>query len=167
MDVEINVTRGDIVRFNVAKLFRLKSNLVVLVVSLVIVGAGVWKGAVAGGQDVDWFVVLAVTAVGGGLLFAAIVLFSLVFVLISSTAQNGVVGKHTYTIEEGGLREVTQANDSLNFWPAIRKVDKSRTAISVEIAPWLFHVLPRREFESDQAYEAFFNELRSRAGKQP
>ncbi len=163
MQVEVTVTRRDIARFNLSKLFRLKSNLIVLAFAYFVVGMGAMKGATSDGQGVDWVVFLVVTLLGGTLLFGAIVIVSLIFVLISSNSQNGVVGPHTYTIEERGLRELTKANDTLNFWSAIRKVDKSSTAISVEIAPWLFHVLPRREFESDEAYEAFFREIRSRA----
>jgi YcxB-like protein len=83
----------------------------------------------------------------------------LTFILVNSTSKSGVVGNHTFTIEAAGLREQTEANDTLNYWSAIKKVEKARAAIYVQINPWLFYVLPRRSFGSDQRFNAFFEAL--------
>ena len=165
MQVDVNVTRGDIVRFNVSKMFRLKSNLLLLGIMILIVGLGAWDGMRDGGQGVDILILLGVALVGGMLGFFVVFTFATIFVLLSSTARSGTLGAHTYSIDERGFREATPANESLNYWHSIGKVEKGRSAISMEIAPWLFHVLPRRDFESDVAYESFFAEIQSRVGR--
>ena len=162
MQVKLNVTRRDIAWFNVSKLFRLKSNLIVFAFVLLVASIASWRGAVSEGGEISWLVVAIGSLVGSVAGFAAIFLFSLVFVLLGSTIKSGVLGEHTYIIEETGLRELTQANDTLNYWPAIQKIEKSRTSILVQINAWLFHVLPRRAFDSDVEFDAFYNALKSR-----
>lgn len=162
MQVSLDVTRRDIAWFNISKLLRLKSNLQVFAIVLVGVSIFAWLGASRDGGEVDWFLV-AVSSFGGAIVgFALIFVFSLAFVLLGSTTRSGVLGTHTYTIEDLGLREQTEANDTLNYWPAIQKIEKSRTAIVVQINAWLFHVLPRRAFDSEQQYDAFYNALKAR-----
>lgn len=162
MQVKLDVTRRDIVSFNVSKLFRLKSNLVVFAFLLLIAIVASWRGAVSEGGDVSWVVVALGALVGSVAGFAAIFLCSMVFILLGSNTKSGVLGEHIYTIEERGLREQTEANDTLNFWPSILKIEKSRSAISVQINAWLFHLMPRRSFNNDVEFHAFFDELKSR-----
>ena len=162
MQVKLNVTRRDIAWFNISKLFRIKTNLTVFAFALLIATIASWRGSVSDGGEIVWPALVIGSLFGGVIGFAAIFLFSLVFVLIGSNAKSGVLGEHTYTIEETGLREQTQANDTLNFWPAIEKIEKSRTAILVQINAWMFHVLPRRAFNSDVEFDAFFDALKAR-----
>ncbi len=165
MQVEVDITRGDIVRFNLSKLFVLKSNLVTLAFAYLIATIVSFAGARTSDGEFVWQAFLIVAGIGGMAMFLAIFVCSLVFVMINSTMATGVIGKHTFSIDDAGLRERTDANDTLNYWHALRKARKSRTMIFVETAPWLFYILPRRDFESDEAYDAFFNEIRSRSGK--
>ena len=50
-----------------------------------------------------------------------------------------------------GLREQTEANDTLNYWSAIQKIDKTKSAITVQMNAWLFHILPRRAFDGQRS----------------
>ena len=155
MKVELTVTRSDLAWLNISQLFRVKSNLRVFVIILLLVTFFTWRGATKEASDIDW-VTVAVSSAGVSIAaFSAFFLVSLVFVLVSSTAKSGVIGNHIYTIEDSGLRELTEANDSLNFWPSIQSIEKTSKAIIIQINAYLFHVLPRRGFDSDAHYDAF------------
>ena len=158
MQVELNVTRSDITRFNLSKMFRLRSHLQLVAIIFAGVSFFAWRKAARLGGDIDW-VLVAISSAGG---FAAIFVFSLVFILLNSNTKSGVLGTHTYTIEDAGLRERTEANDTLNYWPAIQKIDRTKTAITIQINAWLFHVLPRRAFDGQEQYDAFYEALNER-----
>lgn len=102
MQVTVNVSRSDIVWLNVAKLFRLKSNLILFLFLLSVAAFFAWRGAVDDVGQVSWVVVAVASLVGAVVGFLAIFLFSLIIVLLNSTAKSGVLGEHTYTIEDAG-----------------------------------------------------------------
>lgn len=160
MQIELNVTRGDIARFNVSKMLRLRSNLQLFAIIFVGVTFFAWRDAVDAGGEVNWILVL-ISSVGG---FAIVFLFALIFVLLNSNTKSGVLGVHTYTIEDTGLREQTAANDTLNYWTAIQKIEKNKNAITVQINAWLYHVMPRRAFDGQTQYDAFYDALKERVG---
>ena len=157
MQVTVNITRSDIAWLNVSKLFSLKSNLLLLLFIFVIAAIFAWRGAVDDSGHFDWSVVALATLLGAAAGFSVIFLLSLVLVLLNSTTKTGVLGEHTYTVEDAGLREVTGANDTLAFWPSIQNVEKSKRMIFVQINPWLFHVLPNRAFESEDQFDLFYS----------
>jgi len=157
MQVKLNVSRSDIAWFNISKLLRIKSNLRLFAFVLLVAAFFTWRGMVDGGGQIDWMVLALASLLGGIVGFSAIFLFSLVFVLLNSTTKSGVLGEHTYTIEDAGLREVSEANDTLNFWPSIQKIEKSKKSILIQITPWLFHVLPYRAFEDGEQFDLFFD----------
>ncbi len=148
-----------------SKVLILKANLITLGFAVLMGAAIALLNIREDSTGLGWTYFLVFTAVGGIFIFVVMFVFSLVFVLINSTVKSGVLGQHTYTIEDAGFRERTEANDSLNFWPSIPKIEKTRTAIVLQINPWLFHVLPRRGFDNDEFYEAFFDELISHTTK--
>ena len=82
---------------------------------------------------------------------------SLLFVLITSNAANGVLGEHLYSFQVDGLREQTSANDSLVKWGGARAAHRIGGFILISVAPALFHVLPRRCFASVDDYDAFWH----------
>jgi hypothetical protein len=90
----------------------------------------------------------------------------MLLVLLNLATKSGVLGEHTYTIEDAGLREVTEANDTLAFWPSIQNIEKSKRSIFVQVNPWLFHVLPNRAFESSEQFDLFFSLVEKHYKKQ-
>lgn len=162
MQVELNVTRGDITRFNLSRLFRLRSHLQLMAIILAGVAFFAWRKAERSGGEIDWALVV-ISSAGG---FAAIFVFSLVFILLNSNTKSGVLGKHIYTIENTGLREQTKANDTLNYWSAIQKIEKTKSAITVQINAWLYHILPRRAFDGQDQFDAFYEALSRRIGEE-
>ena len=160
MRVELEVTRGDIARFNLAKMFRLRSHLQLIVMIVVGVTFFAWRKAKSTGGEIDWLLVTIASAGG----FAAVIVFSLIFVLLNSDTNSGVLGKHTYSIEDAGIREQTVANDTLNYWHAIQSIDKTKLAITIQINVWLFYILPRRAFSGQADYDRFYDALSDRVG---
>jgi hypothetical protein len=139
-------------------MFRFRSHLQLIAIILVGVTFFAWRKAERTGGEIDWVLVVISSAAG----FAAIFVFSLVFILLNSNTKSGVLGTHTYTIEDAGLRERTAANDTLNYWSAIQKIDKTKSAITIQINAWLFHILPRRAFGGQEQFDAFYDALSRR-----
>ncbi len=165
MQVTLNVTRGDILRLNLSKILTAKANLICFGFSILLAAGVAFANYLDDPADFGWRWFALFTLVGGIFIFILIFLISLFFVLINSTVGSGALGEHTFTIEEAGLREETVANDSLSYWSGLQRVEKTRSAIFVQTTPWLFHILPRREFASDDEFETFHKEVASRVGK--
>ena len=87
----------------------------------------------------------------------ATIVVNQVCILIYSRESNGVLGNHVYTIREDGLLESTKANETLTKWGGATAVLKSDASLYVQVSPGLFHVVPRRCFESAEAYEKFWD----------
>ena len=136
-------------------MFRLQPNLSLVAIIVVGVSFFAWRRSVRTGVAIEWILVLVSSLAA----FLGVFLVSLLFVMLGSTSRSGVIGRHTFTIEDAGLREQTAANDTLSYWSAIRRIEKTRAAINVQISPWLFYVMPRRSFGSDEAFDAFFDAL--------
>ncbi len=102
------------------------------------------------------FVVLLTVAVFVAGAAVATFVINQVCVLIYSRESNGVIGNHVYTIREDGLLESTKANETLTKWGGATAVLKSDASLYVQVSHGLFHVMPRRCFESAVAYEKFW-----------
>lgn len=164
MHVDVNVTRSDLIWLNLSQCFRLRSNIYLFLTILILVTVFVWLSAKPDPDGIDWIALAIASGITTLVTCGILVAVSIFVVLLNSTGRAGVLGKHSYTIEDAGLREATVANDSLHFWPAIAKVENRSRAILVQINAYLFHVLPRREFQSDDQFEAFYRSLADRCG---
>ena len=102
-----------------------------------------------------------------GALLATLVawLWNLGCILFMSNSKSGVLGKHEYVITEKGLFESTEANESLIKWSSIDEVEINKNYIIIRINQYLFHMLPRRSFNSLAKYEEFGNILSNRASE--
>ena len=122
MVVNVNVGRWDLLRFNLATLFKIRANLIMFLmfcamVILIMLQKSGWSLA-----NVNIPVALLVTfvlAVAGSLFFFA---FIMVWMLLTVTEKSGWIGRHRFSIEDRGIREVTQANDSIHMWESIHDV---------------------------------------------
>ena len=95
----------------------------------------------------------------GGLL--AGFLCSAIAILSTSTEKSGTLGEHTFEVRPEGLLERTRVNEQLNRWSGIISIQRSSAFILVRINGYLFHVIPRHGFSSDQEYDRFHDELES------
>ncbi len=85
-----------------------------------------------------------------GLLAAAVVVVLLVvfgliitLLLVFSQRNRGVLGEHTLTITESGLRESTRFNESRHRWDGIHRMVRTRSLLLIYVTDTLFHVVSR------------------------
>jgi hypothetical protein len=109
----------------------------------------------------DSIAIAVVASLVAGLagLFAGFVI-SLLFILLTSTEKGGILGSHTYQLAPEGLHESTPVNVTLQKWAAIQSVGKSPNFIYLRINSYLFHLIPRRSFDTQQEFESFWAHLR-------
>jgi len=90
----------------------------------------------------------AVASAGGCLVALGVMLFS--------SREGSVLGEHTYSFHNDGLRERSGAGDTLLRWSGVRAVRRRSSFILIHVAPGLCHALPRRSFGSAGEYQAFW-----------
>ena len=98
-------------------------------------------------------------AVGGTAIGLTI---QIVQILVASRKRNGILGEHHYEIQKDGLFERTEANEGLAKWSGIERILKPKRFIVIGITGFLFHIIPRSAFKTEQEFEQFFMELRAR-----
>jgi len=155
MQVSTDVRRSDLAGFNLHLLPRAKPNAVF--VAIVAVGTLAYLLLSRRPDSPADFAIAAFAALAAGIVSLLVgFVISLVYVLFASTEKGGVLGAHTYTIGPDGLREVTSSNETLQRWSGIEHIGMSRRYIYIRINSYLFHVIPRRAFSSDEEFAAFW-----------
>jgi len=158
--VRVDITRWDLVTLNLAITPRLRSTWL----------AWGFVAACAGGIEIAadgypttaraWFgmvtAMLLVATVFSTVMFG----ITLCAILFMSGTANGVIGEHIYVFTDHGLREQTSANDTLIRWNGVRDVRRTSRFILIGVSPALYHVLPRRCFESAAKYDEFWRAVR-------
>ena len=155
MTVTVDIRRMDLARLNLTMMFRIRANLYVFLFLWAIVFVSTRYG---GDTDLSLVAVGLATFVMTIVVFLAIAIVSGLFTILGASDRSGVLGRHTFTIEDSGLREVTEANETLNKWSAIHRVLQSGNSIVIQINWYLFHVIPRRGFDTTEQYQAFFEQ---------
>ncbi len=155
MKVYTDIRRLDLIQFNLILLPRLRSTYVtILVVALLVAMFVLWNNGIP--ETTRNWVILVVASLAGGVggMLAGIFI-SMVFILSTSSKTNGVLGKHEYEIAAEGLYEKTEANEGLSKWSGIQEVRKVGSFIFFKISGYLFHVIPKRSFESEEEFQGF------------
>lgn len=156
MEVKTDITRRDLVQFNLYMLPHLRANFILVGV----IGLGLLMFIVV--LDVpdtldSWLSAVIVSL--GGAVGSVLVGFalSLVWMLFAASGKAGVLGKHVYTISDQGFHERTQSIDTFHKWSGIQSLLKSNSYIFFRINSYLFYVIPKRAFSSEGEYEEFWN----------
>lgn len=160
MQVSVDIRRSDLIKFNLFLLPRARGNLIF--VAVLAIGMFIYTLVKVRPSGVADIAVAAVTSTlsGVGALLAGFAV-SLAYILLTSSTINGVLGEHTYQITPEGLRESTSSNEGLQKWVGVHAVDKSSGFIFIRISGYLFHLIPRRAFGSQQEFESFFVSARN------
>ena len=155
MHVTTDISRLDLIRFNLYFLPRLKGNWVVFgVLALCIFVYALFDKRPSDGAG--FFVAAVVSAIGalGG--FVVGTLISLVTLLVGAGSKQGVLGQHHYQLTADGLHERTAVNEGLLKWAGVEAVGKARSFIYIRTTGHLFHIFPRKAFADKPAYDAFW-----------
>jgi hypothetical protein len=154
MDIHVNIERKDLVALNFYLLPRLRSNWITLAVLIV----GIFTYIMVARHPATPFNigVAAFASIAGGIAgllggFA----FNVIRALLTVGSKSGVLGEHRYSISHVGLREVTDANDSLQKWSGVQDIIKLPRYILFRVNGYLFHVVPRRAFANEKQFLAF------------
>ncbi|PCJ95126.1 MAG: hypothetical protein COA45_12420 [Zetaproteobacteria bacterium] len=83
---------------------------------------------------------------------------SILQTLIISRTKNGFLCRHNFEIANEGLIETTEVNKTLVKWEGITKLLKTKRYIYV-YAGVGYHILPKRDFETDEQFNAFYDAL--------
>lgn len=161
MKVIAEISRSDLVRFNLAILPRLKSTylsilfIAAIVFILIVLDKGIPNTAF------DWMGIIFSSVVGGIAGILAGTLFSFVFILFSSSKTNGTLGHHEYEINADGLLEKTPVNEGLSKWAGIHEIRIVGPYVIFRISSFLFHIIPKRSFDTEQEFAAFVEASRN------
>lgn len=157
MKVTTEIKKTDLILFNLGVFPKLESTYkgMLILSGLIFVILFVIKGFPQ--TTNDWIVIVTASVGGGigGILFGLI--FSLISILFLSSEKDGTLGKHEYHITTEGLHEKTSANEGINKWEGIMKIRINNSYVLFQISNCLFHVVPKRSFESKESYEQFIN----------
>jgi hypothetical protein len=81
-------------------------------------------------------------------------------IVSSSPVHNPLLIDHSYTFEREGLLTRTGDHEAFIEWSRVRDVRRTRRFILIDVAPGLYHALPRRSFRSSREYQAFWSATR-------
>lgn len=155
MRVTTNISKMDLIRFNLAIFPRLRSTYVtIIVIALLAFGFICWKSGIP--QTTNNWVAALLGSLGGGIfgmLFG--IVFSIISIVLMSSSKNGILGEHEYTLSPEGLHEKTSANEGLSKWSGITKVKTAGPYLLFQISGYLFHIVPARSFESKESFKKY------------
>jgi hypothetical protein len=157
--VRVNISRSDLLKVNIGASAKHISTWIGLGFSIAVFASlPLWQYGLDAVMH-RWGVWLAI-AFGGGIgAWLVLMLLSFACLLLMTRRGDGILGEHIYTVTDNGLVESTVANETLLRWGTARWLSRSAYGIYIHVTGFVTHVIPRRAFESDAAYDAFWREL--------
>jgi hypothetical protein len=99
--------------------------------------------------------------------FTGLMAISVVLSMISSKNKT-VLTDHTLVLADEGFVEETPYNRTEGKWRGVQKLARTRRHIFIYIAPYMAHVVPRRAFQDDAEWNAFYEFCKQRTqGAEP
>ena len=154
--VHVDLTRSDLVSLHIRLSIRHKSTWIYWLVVAVLIAAVIAYQKGVPTTPRNWMAMLVAVVVGSSAAIAVGFVLSTMSIIFMSKQSNGILGRHTYTIRDDGLLEQTRANETLVKWGGAVGLRRTRDLLLIEVGPALFHVIPRRSFENDSDFEAFW-----------
>ena len=97
---------------------------------------------------------------------AGALFFVIALMLLSTLARNRgspAAEVHTYSVTDTGLSRQSASSETLLKWGGARSLRKTKGTIYVGVSATAYFLLPRRSFESDEGYQAFWNSIQKLA----
>lgn len=149
MNVTTNLSKADLIKFNMLFVPRVKINYVFMAILFVLLFVS--RGFPQ--TEKEWFVSLLssiITAV-----FVVVIGVSFNILLVIFGMYKRVLGQHQFSIDEVGLHEKTAVNESLHKWQGISDVSVLGTYLIITIEGSQYHIIPKRSFASDADFDRF------------
>jgi hypothetical protein len=153
--ISVSLTRWDLVRLNVNLMTRIRSTWLLLVVMML--ASALLHTTLGGlpGTTRAWLVMSLAVVMAAAMGSVAGLIVAVLLVLFS-TDPSSPLGDRSYSFEADGLREKAPGNDTIIRWGGVRDVRRIGNFILINVAPGLYHALPRRSFSSTREYQAFW-----------
>jgi len=155
LKVTVDIRRSDLFWLSLYLYPRLRSNWITLGVFTLCVAAFLFISKRPDTLTEIRFIVVAsiLGSIGGMLGMLAV---SQALMLLGSKETNGILGEHHFELSPEGIRESTRANETLQRWLGVQSLIRSPSAIYVRVSAYQYHIVPRSGFDTDQAYDAFW-----------
>ena len=158
MTITVTITRSDLFWVHVQALPRVKSTYIILS----IIWASLFFSRYLDDENAHPILALVfATFIVASLILLSMYVISFLFYFLLGFKTSGVLGNHQYQITPEGLLEETDVNRTLTKWSGMTKLLKTKRYLFVQISWYLFHIIPRRAFKSNEEFESFCNEIHS------
>jgi len=97
------------------------------------------------------------------LVFWALLQLVTVAIMAFCRKNKGVACWHTLLLTEEGLIEKTDFNETLHRWNGLHKIRTTFGYYYIFVTETVFHLVPKRSFDSPQDAQRFMDEIRQRA----
>lgn len=159
MQIKTFLTRKDLVLLNLYVFLRLRSTWVLFFALWVgFVVFRIFSNGMPSSND-ELLLLVVSHGVGAVVGIFGLLLWCIFWILVTANKKSGVLGEHEYRIEEHGLFEQTDANETLTKWRSVVSIWKTRIFILVRVNSYLFHIIPKNAFATSKGFEAFYDEL--------
>jgi hypothetical protein len=157
MTVSTDITRSDLVLFNLA--FAPRSRASHVIVAVLSVGYFIYFGLTRPPDSpVEWLILAGIAIVGAVIALLIMTLVGIAIILMTASRGQGVLGRHDFALTPEGLHESTTANVQLSRWSGMHSVEQVGSYLVVRLTPYLVHVIPRRAFASGADFNDFANQ---------
>ena len=157
MKATTEIARKDLAFLSISLFPRIKANWIFL--GVLIFAIAIFLGVTKKPSDLGGCTALAISSVLGGIGGTVIgFVINMVTMLLTVGGKAGILGLHQYELCPEGIRESTEANETLQRWASIASIKVCGNYMLVRISSHLFHVIPKRAFESEEMFMNFYNE---------
>lgn len=154
MKITVHLTRFDLIALNWQLLFKLRANLYFMLALWTFFFVMMLTDAKS--FSVGSIGVAAVAALVGVVVAMVIcITINSLLVLVLPRKNRGILGRHDISLSPTEFREATDVNDSSYRWNGIPRIFTLRRCLIVQVTFYSAIPVPRRAFDSEQAYEAF------------
>jgi predicted neutral ceramidase superfamily lipid hydrolase len=161
MEVKVEISRVDLVRLSLYIMPRQKQFWIIFIIFWSVSAYGVMGSGSFGAELVSYMLLIASSTIFALIGILVSFLINQIYVLVISTKRSGNLGSHEFEIIQNGLSELTTANHTITNWSGMLSIRKSKAYIFVQINHFLYHIIPRRHFSTEEDFLSFYNELQS------
>ncbi len=155
MEKELLVKRSDLAVMQLHLIPKLGVNYVFFGFLFVCAGGAGFSNASEAGYT-TWFIISLITSV---VVFVVMFFIGTVIQLLTATAEKGFIGKTVFSFSDEGFKEKTDGTETLTKWGSIKAIYRNKSYTFVRINGYRIHIIPRREFDSEDEFNSFSEKI--------